>query len=433
MKIHHYIFNYLKLKTFPGLLSTVTIICLLTFYCAALAQENDGWHASQARIDTILKQFPKANFYEDKIPPYTLPDVLTTIRGLKITNASDWMKLRRPEILELFTSQVYGRVPSTAYTKTMKVVKVDKNAMNGTATLKLVDITIAANAKSITIHLGLFTPNKAKRPSPAFMLICNRPPENIDFSRKTKREFWPAEQVIARGYAITAFNVEDVDPDYFDNFKNGIHGVLDKKRNNESWGTIAAWAWGASRCLDYLVIDKNIAHDKIVVIGHSRGGKTALWAGANDQRFAMVVSNNAGTTGTSLCKRRVGETIGMINNTFPHWFCSNYKSYIGKEDSLPVDQHLLMACVAPRALYVASADQDIIGDPHGQYLALWNSTPAFILFAATTNLPKAMPALNKSLRCGQVAYHIRDGIHDLTLRDWNLFMDFADQVLKKKH
>jgi hypothetical protein len=349
-----------------------------------------------------------------------------------VIHPDEWRKIRRPEVLAFFESQVYGKVPSAKFQKKISVVKEDKNAMNGAATLKLVDITISANDKSITIHMGLFIPNKVKKPVPAFLLICNRPPDNIDFTRENKSEFWPAEEIIARGYAVAAFYNADVDPDSDDNFKNGIHGVLDKGRTNVSWGTLAAWAWGASRCMDYLVTDKAIAKDKVALVGHSRGGKTALWAGALDERFAMVIPNEAGCGGTSLARRKYGETVARINKAFPHWFCENYRSYSDYEHALPVDQHMLMALIAPRALYVASADKDLWADPKGQYLALYHALPVYQLFSPATQLPPEMPAMNIPVFSGKVAYHIRDGEHNLKLHDWNFFMDFADKVFKEQ-
>jgi hypothetical protein len=270
-----------------------------------------------------------------------------------------------------------------------------------------------------------------KKPVPAFLLICNRSTENIDFTRTKKSEFWPAEEVIARGYAVAAYYNADVDPDVDDQFKNGIHGLLDQNRDAESWGTIAAWAWGASRCLDYMVKDKGIAPDKIAVVGHSRGAKTALWAGATDQRFAMVVCNEAGCGGSSLSRRRYGETVERINKAFPHWFCLNYRNFNNNENSLPVDQHMLMALIAPRPLYVASADKDLWGDPKGQYLALFNAVPAYNLTGVKSDLPDEMPPMNTPFFSGHVAYHVREGVHNMLLKDWNFFMDFADIVMKK--
>ena len=374
--------------------------------------------------------FRQVNYDETKIAAYDLPALLTSQSGKLISTAKEWKKIRRPELLELFTSQVYGRVPDTHFETTFKIISEDKMAMDGAATRKLVDILITSGSKSLTIHLGLFTPNNQKKPVPAFLLICNRAPDNIDFTRNKKSEFWPAEEVIARGYAIAAFDNADVDPDKDDGFKNGIHGIMDNVRTEESWGTIAAWAWGASRCLDYLLTDRRIASDKIAVVGHSRGGKTSLWAGATDRRFGMVVCNEAGCGGSSLARRRFGETIFEINRAYPHWFCTNYKKYNGKEDDLPVDQHMLMALIAPRPLYVASAENDLWGDPHGQYMALFYATPAYNLLGVKTELKETLPPLNTPVISGKTGYHIRDGKHNMLLKDWNFYMDFADSVFR---
>jgi hypothetical protein len=409
---------------------TFIIFFLLFQVNIGLIYSQDSWKASPEVVASASKGRPEFNFDETKVPYFVLPDVLKTKGGQIIESKKEWLKIRRPELEELFTSQMFGRIPGTLFEKRFNVVKSDENAMNGIATLRQVDIIVSSAGKSITIHLGLFIPNKAKKPVPAFLLICNRSSDNIDFTREKKSEFWPAEEVIARGYAIAAFNNADVDPDNFDEFKNGIHGVLDRSRNEESWGTLAAWAWGASRCLDYLETEKNIDGSKVAVVGHSRGGKTALWAGATDQRFAMVVSNEAGCGGSSLARRRFGETIERITKSFPHWFCGNYKKFSNREDEFPVDQHELMALIAPGALYVASADKDLWGDPRGQYLALFHSQPVFRLWDKKISLPEIMPPLNTPVHSGQIAYHIRDGEHNLLLKDWNWFMDFGDVVLK---
>ena len=423
------------LKSLPSVLKRTFYFLSLLAFCTSpvRAQQNQSWQASPARVEQLSKNQTEFNYYENKVPEYTLPEVLTTQKGEKITTKKQWETLRRPELLELFTTQVYGRVPGTPFKQSIKVVNEDRNAMNGAATLKLVDITVSANSKSLTIHLGLFVPNHISKPVPAFLLICNRPPsENIDFTRMKKSEFWPAEEVVARGYAVAAFFNGDVDPDQDDHFQNGIHGILDKKRDAESWGTIAAWAWGASRCMDYLTSDKDIKASEVAVVGHSRGAKTALWAGATDKRFALICCNEAGCGGSSLARRRYGETVERINKAFPHWFCGNFKNYGNRENDLPVDMHELMALIAPRALYVASASDDLWGDPKGQYLALYHSLSAYQLYDKNTRLPETMPSMNTSVRNGKVAYHVRDGIHNLTLKDWNFYMDFADEVFKTK-
>jgi hypothetical protein len=405
------------------------LICLifanLTCTTRTGAQINSG-----SLEETVLKAHYDSALTTVKAFDVVLPAVLSTSNGKTIKKSKDWEELRRPEVLELFTTQVYGRIPETPFLQSIKVVKVDPNAMEGKATLKLVDITISANDKTLTIHLGLFVPNSQPKPVPAFLLICNRPKSNIDFTREKKSDFWPAEQQVDRGYAAAAFWNDDVDPDQHDNFQNGIHGLLDAQRTPESWGTLAAWAWGASRCMDYLVTDKMINPEKIALVGHSRGAKTALWAGANDTRFAMIVSNEAGCGGTSLSKRKYGETIALINKGFPHWFCGNFKSYNQKEEQLPLDQHMLLALIAPRPLYIASAEKDLWGDPVGQYLALWFAAPVYKLYDPSSNLPKLLPMVNTPVISRNLAYHVRDGLHNLTLKDWNWFMDFGDVVLK---
>ena len=369
-------------------------------------------------------------------PAYQLPDVLTTLAGKKVTTAEEWQSIRRPEVLELFRTHVYGRVPATPYEKTFKVVKKDPKAMDGAATLKQVEITIKAGEKSLVIYLSLFIPNKVAKPVPTFLLICNRGLSNIDPTRKEKSEFWPAEEAIARGYGIAAFFNGDVDPDKDDGFKNGIHGMLDgDKRPADAWGTIAAWAWGASRCMDYFETDKDVARDKVAVIGHSRGGKTALWAGAEDTRFAMVCSNCSGCGGAALARRQnpKKETLAKINKGFPHWFNDNYKKYNNREADLPVDQHMLAALIAPRAVCVASASEDLWADPRGEFLSIVNAAPVYKLFGKQAfGDAKEMPAIGEALHGDGAHYHMRAGKHNLLLIDWNFYMDFADQLFKTK-
>jgi hypothetical protein len=394
------------------------------------AQMGESWKAPRETVEKLSKPGSEINYYEEKVPVYTLPDVLINSSGQKITISKEWTKVRRQEVLELFRENVFGRVPLTPYTKTFEVVNEDKNAMGGSATLKQVDITINSEGKTLVIHLNLFLPNKAKKPVPVFLLI-NLGSRTIDPTRKEKNEWWPAEEIVARGHAAAAFSNSDVDPDNFDDFKNGIHGLLDRGvRPPDAWGTISAWAWGASRCMDYLETDKDINKKKVAVVGHSRGGKTALWAGAQDLRFSMVISNESGCGGAALARRRYGETVSRINTGFPHWFCSNYKKYSDNENAMPVDMHMLLALIAPRALYVDCADEDLWGDPKGSYLSLYNALPVFQLLKASTGIPVTMPPLNKQVISGKVAFHIRDGAHNLLLKDWNWFMDFADVAWK---
>jgi hypothetical protein len=420
------------MKLIQFLKSLFLAIALTLLYSAGIrAQET--WTASPETVTKSTRSQKGFNYYEDSIPAYNVPELMISTSGKKIITKNDWMKLRRPELLEIFRENVFGRVPDTKYSESFKVVNTDKNAMGGTATLKQVEITIASEGKSLVIHLTIFVPNNAGKPSPAFLLIDNRGPDNTDPTRKNKSPFWPAEEVIARGYAITVFNNSDLDPDNFDDFKNGIHGLLDRgERKPDAWGALAAWAWGASRCMDYFEKDKDIDSRKVAVVGHSRGGKTALWTGAEDQRFSMVIANESGAGGASLARRRYGETIARINSAFPHWFCRNYNNFAGREDKMPFDMHMLLALTAPRALYIDAASDDLWGDPRGCYLSLVLSAPAFHLFDKYSVVPELMPQLNHPVTGGHLGFHIRPGIHNMTVYDWSRFMDFADSVWKKK-
>ena len=368
------------------------------------------------------------------MPAYVLPNPLQAADGTEVKTEEQWANGRRGEILELFRTNVYGRVPATPYEKSFEVVKEDAHAMNGAATLRKVSIRIASGSQSLAINVNLFIPNKIAHPAPAFVLICNRGPENIDASRQAKSDFWPAEEGIARGYAMAAFLNSDVDPDRHDGFRNGIHGLLDDgPRPADAWGTIAAWAWGASRVLDYLETVPQINARQVAVIGHSRGGKTALWAAAEDQRFAMAVSNDSGCGGASLSRRRFAgrEQVARIVSSFPHWFCSNFTNFANREDELPIDQHELIALIAPRAVAVGSAAEDRWAEPRGEFLSVVHAAPVFALFGQKALGTTRMPPIGRAIHSDVAHYHLRGGTHNLTLEDWQHYWDFADRVFDR--
>jgi (4-O-methyl)-D-glucuronate---lignin esterase len=361
-----------------------------------------------------------------------LPDPLTMRDGTKVTSAEMWKTQRRPELLELFRQNVYGRAPiGRPENLKFEVTEVDPQAMEGKATRRQVKISYARAGGDGAIHLVLFIPNIAVKPAPCFLLICNRGVENIDPTREKKSPFWPAEEIIARGYAAAAFFNGDVAPDKKDAWQSGAHAIFDgPKRAPDSWGTIAAWAWGASRVLDYLDTDKAVDAKRVAVVGHSRGGKTALWVGAEDERFALIVSNDSGCTGAKLARHPKGETVERINTVFPHWFCENYKRFNGHPEALPVDQHELIALIAPRPVYVASASED--GDPRGEFLGALYAAPAYELFGFRGLPESEFPKPDTTFGDGQIGYHLRPGPHNLLEYDWQRFMDFADRHMPAK-
>ena len=367
------------------------------------------------------------NYDESKVPAYTLPDVLKTVNGKVIHDRSAWEKERRPELLKLFADNVYGQMPVNFDSIRFTITNNDANAMEGKAHLKQVTISVWRNGKPVDIHLVLFTPNNHKKPVPAFLLINNREDSTMDPTRKIKSEFWPAEMVIDSGYAIAAFQVNDAAPDDKDTYQNGVLQLYPEQlQADNGMKAIGSWAWAASRVMDYFEKEKDIDAKKVTLVGHSRGGKTALWAGANDQRFAIVISNCSGNSGAALSRRQFGERIKLINDQFPHWFNNNYKKYNDKEDSLPVDQHELLALIAPRPLYVTSASEDLWADPKGMYLSLQNAQPVYNLYKEHSALPAEPPAINTPVIQSILGYHEREGIHDLTRYDWNNFIRFAN-------
>ncbi|MBI5386219.1 MAG: acetylxylan esterase [Verrucomicrobia bacterium] len=366
-----------------------------------------------------------------------LPDPLTTTNGTKVTSVEAWRHIRRPEILELFRTHVYGRMPlGRPDNLKFETLENTKGVMDGAATRKQVMISYRGPGGEGAIKLVLFVPGRVK-PAPCFLLICNRGPTNIDPIRTVKSPFWPAEEIVARGYAAAAFLNADVDPDRHDGFTNGVHGLFDPpgvKRSPEAWGTLAAWAWGASRVMDYLVTDPDIDARRVAVIGHSRGGKTALWAGAEDERFAFVISNDSGCGGAALARRRPpkAETIAAITRSFPHWFCENYRRYNNREDDLPVDQHMLAALIAPRLLCIGSASEDLWADPEGEFLSGVEASRVYQLFGKDGLKADRQPPPGSPRQEGSIGYHLRAGQHGLTEYDWKCYLDFADRHLRNQ-
>jgi len=400
----------------------------------------------------VHAQTQGTNYDESKVPSYTLPDPLVRNNGRPVKNVRTWEKKRRPEILDLFAREVYGRVPGKPADLHFKVLKENPKAFGGLATMREVGIYFNAQETNYMVLL-MYVPNNVKGPVPAFVGVnfkgnhattddpevsmptadqLRRYGPNFQVEpRNTAGDRWPFETILSRGYAIATFHRADVDPDFHDGFKNGVHPLFDagNPRTAESWGTISAWAWGLSRALDYLETDPAVDAKRVAVFGHSRLGKTALWAGAVDPRFAMVISNDSGCGGAALSRRCFGETVGRINTTFPHWFCDNFKKYNGKENDLPVDQHELLALIAPRPLYVASASEDLWADPYGEYLSLVGAGPVYALygyetFTDTAMRPVAVPAVK-----GRMGHHIRQGKHNILIYDWLRYLDFADKFL----
>jgi (4-O-methyl)-D-glucuronate---lignin esterase len=398
----------------------------------AAEPKQAGWQPDPKLIEDLQRRKVPWLYRESDVPAYRLPDPLVCADGSRVSSRKEWELKGRPETLELFRKFVYGRSPGRPSEVRFDLIAADPQAMEGKATLKRVKITSIDAGRSFSFEAALLVPNGARGRVPAFLLINNRAESSADPSRRQKDGFWPAEDIISRGCAAAVFRTNDVDPDKKEVTARagGVRAVWPAgggKPGEDAWATLGAWAWGASRVLDYLQTDPAIDPKKVAVVGHSRGGKTALWAGAQDERFSVVISNDSGCGGAALSRRRFGETVEAINRGFPHWFCESFKQFNGREDDLPVDQHQLMALIAPRGLYVASADADFWADQRGEFLSLAHASPVYALYGHKGLQPDEMPPLDTPAVGGRVGYHIRRGVHNLTPYDWARFMDFGDR------
>jgi hypothetical protein len=406
----------------------------------------------------ILAQRENVIQDESKVPEYQLPDVLTRFRGGKVKSKKVWVKKQRPEILKTFTEEVYGKVPGNLGISDVKIWETSDDALNGLAIRKQLSLFFKKGDRNLEVNVLMYLPLNVLK-SPVFLgynfsgnhtissdanirltesWVYNNPSvgtinnQVTEQSRGSDSNSWPVEEIIKAGYGLVTVYYGDVDPDKND-FSDGIHPFFyqdnqTKPKYNE-WGSIGAWAWGLSRVMDYLEKDPQVDSKKVAVLGHSRLGKSALWAGATDTRFAVVISNESGCGGAALSKRKFGETVQIINTSFPHWFCDNFLKYNENEDILPVDQHMLLALIAPRPLYVASAEGDKWADPKGEFLSAKYASAVYELLGQEGLPVKEMPEVNQPAM-GTIGYHIRSGKHDLTLYDWQQYIRFADKHFK---
>ena len=366
--------------------------------------------------------------------PINVPELMVTKAGVPVKDVATWEKVRRAELKEIFCENEYGWRPvERPDTLAFELAEPDKVMMDGKAIRKRVRVSWKGPLASQSFVFTAFIPVTAKeRPAPGFILICNRPAAaNIDPERVNKSEFWPAEEIVARGYAALAFWNGDVAPDDAKGkCSKGVHACWAKERTANSWGALSAWAWGASRVLGWVETEPLLDAKHFGVVGHSRGGKTALLAGALDTRFAMACVNDSGCSGAKLnhIKLPKSESIDRITKTFPHWFCLNYRTFAGKEFEMDFDQHMLVALVAPRAVAIASASKDNWAGQRGEYASARLASPAWELYGKKGLVSSGFPKPGEARQEGMVSYHFRPGIHNLTLHDWNRYMDFADRL-----
>lgn len=349
-----------------------------------------------------------------------LPDLLVFSEGSPVENDGDW-KRRREEILEILRGHVYGRSPTPPSTLHATVVKREERAFAGKAVDTLVEVGFNTPHDEFSFPLRLVVPRGVERPA-LFLHIAFRP--------DVPDLYYPAEEIVDSGFAVATLCYEDVAPDRDDGFREGLPAHYDSHlRKPDEWGKIAMWAWAAQRAMDYLQGRDDIDREHIAVVGHSRLGKTALWCAACDERFFLAVSNESGCAGASLSRGKRGERITDITGRFGYWFCENYRNWSGREDEAPFDQHFLLAAIAPRRLYVASAEEDSWSDPESELLACAAATPVYELLGLEgLRSGGALPETGERLHDGAIAYHRRAGTHHLSRSDWRAFIDYARRL-----
>jgi hypothetical protein len=414
------------------------------------------------------------NYDESRVPDFPLPELLRFGDGRAVTHSGQWEE-RRIEILRLLSAEMFGDSPPSLPVAAELIESSARPVVQGKGMRKQIRLTISGRAEpaesvrgKITFDLLIYLPASAPGPVPVFLGLNFRGNHSIsddpevlipdswvpnlsEFNvkgnrsneqvRGTKSSRWPVERILDRGYGLVTCYYGDIDPDFDDGFNNGVHalfphsGRLYREPDNRqpavlySWGSIAGWAWGLSRIMDYLESDPQIDTKRVALLGHSRLGKTALWAGAQDTRFGLVISNNSGCGGAALSRRRFGETVWRINQNFPHWFCEKFKRYSDNENALPFDQHFLIAAMAPRPVYIASAEEDLWADPLGEFLAAREAEPAYQLWGLAGLQTAQPPPVDQPV--GQsIGYHRRSGVHDVTEFDWHQFLNFADRHWK---
>ncbi len=389
------------------------------------------WTADEKLVEKLGAD-GKFNYDESKVPAYELPPLISKV----------WENKERSVVLDSFAEEMYGRLPEELNVAQVSSssTAIELGSIAPRVTAEKVEIGVAVNGvEFFKFPFVLFRP-AGEGSFPTVVLIHNREFPDPKTALEKPIGFLPIEMIIEKGFAVAVFYTQDVEPDRADAAGQGIRNTCNKTFGDDAnrsdyWGCLSAWAWGASRVLDAFENNSSIDKHHVYVLGHSRGGKTALWAAANDLRFAGAMSNESGCAGAALSRRRYGETLTRIGKTFPYWFAPKFQTYADREDELPLDQHQLIAAIAPRVVCVGSAAEDLWADPRGEFEALIAAGPAFSADEFSGNATPAenappMPGLGNQVSVGARSYHIRPGDHNLTEGDW---LRYLDHIKKLNH
>jgi hypothetical protein len=396
---------------------------------------NLGSDANGNPLRKALKTGHVSNYDEAKVPPYTLPDPLVMANGQRVTNAEIWRTRRRPEILKLYETDIYGRLSASTPKVTWEVVDTDPAAKGNTAIMRRAVGRIGTGPNGPVMNLMIYTPSKAGSRVPLILLVNfggGPQVEGAGQGRGSLNAFADppvAADILAHGWGYAMIGYNDIQPDRANTFNQGVIGATMKPGQQQpgpdEWGTIGAWAWGVSRIIDFFETDKLVDAKKIALFGHSRLGKTALWASALDERVAAVYSSCSGEMGAALARRDWGETVDDMAQNFPYWFAGNFQKYAGHWNDMPVDSHMLIALSAPRPVYITGGTQDQWADPKGEFLAAVAAGPVYRLLGKKDVGATKLPPLDTPLVSGDIGWHYHAGGHAATAADWKAFLDFV--------
>jgi hypothetical protein len=390
---------------------------------------NLGNDANGNPLRKALKTGHISNYDESKVAAYALPDPLVMSNGRRVANAVEWRNQRRPEILRAYQNEIYGRIPANTPKVRWEVTETNPAAKDNTATMRRLVGRIGTAANAQPINMMVYTPAKATRPVPLILII--------NFGGGPPVEGRPAMQfndppvaadILARGWGYAMVGYLDIQPDRLNTFDQGVIGqtlAAGEQPKPDEWGTISAWSWGLSRIIDYFETDKLVDAKKIAVHGHSRLGKTVLWASALDERIAAVYSSCSGEMGAALARRDWGETVDDMAQNFSYQFAGNFQKYVGRWNDMPVDAHMLISLSAPRPVFITGGTQDQWADPVGEFKAAVAAGPVYKLLGKNDLGTTELPALDTPLTKGDIGWHYHTGGHAATAADWKAFLEFV--------
>lgn len=419
----------------------------------ALAQAPPPSPAKKAAPPAEVAGIP-VNYDESKVGAYALPDPLVLANGKPVRDAETWTRLRRPEIVRIFEENQYGRVPERPKDMSFDVFDKGTPAMDGKAIRKQITIYFTSDRNGPREDLVLYLPANAGKATPILFMINFSPNAAIFDDPGVKLgEMWsrdrkkvPAQRggglgrmkiddLLAKGFGVAGLYYGDIDPDFLGGLPLGVRARYLKDGQTEpapdEWGAIAAWGWGMSRAMDYFETDPSVDARRVAIYGVSRLGKTVMWAGSRDTRFAMVVASCSGEGGAALSRRNYGETIAHLTapSRYPYQFAANYARHAKDPSASPVDAHMLVALIAPRPVFLLTGDTDLWSDPKGEFLAAVAADPVYRLLRKPGLGAKEMPAAGQTIG-DTIGYRMHAGGHGTIPGDWEHIVAFMERHLK---